>query len=345
MPFDNVDAPTKGQRRDRSTSTKMTFKTTQNIAVIGFTDSEYQTFERFFQLVSARRAHHFRVVNAAKDASVILIRTRDTALLDEVVPRIGKNQLLIAVGTRRLAHSWAHLTRPINLNAVLVTVDEAFATLSTLQAISSADAHLAPVIPLRNPNTSAVSVARDSTDPSMTQRNVVGIAAQPAVRERLNTGAEKVRILVVDDSDVALKFIHTRLSAFGFEVDKCASGEEALVRVAQNDYRFVFLDVMMAGMDGFQTCKSIKASKINGRKPPVVVMLSSRTGTVDKVRGAFAGCDAYLMKPLDETQLLKVLLRHDPSFSDVRSTMQTSRPSGISTPPALHVNGAQRAYA
>jgi CheY-like chemotaxis protein len=325
----------------------MTLKNNQNIAVIGFTESEYQTFERFFQLVSARRVHRLSVVSSLAEASVILLRTRDTALLDEIVPQVRKDQLVIAVGTRRLAQSWAQLPRPINLNAVLLTVDEAFSTLTTLQAISSADSSAPTVVSPRELSVVAMPSKREALVNSPTiEQNIARVPA-PVISsfDTAVSSTRKVRILVVDDSDVALKFIHSRLSAFGFDVDKCASGEEALVRVAQNDYRFVFLDVMMEGIDGFQTCKSIKASKISGRKPPVVVMLSSRAGAVDKVRSTFAGCDAYLKKPLDETQLLKVLLRHAPSFPTVRSVMQHANQSGNAAALALNVNGAQRAYA
>jgi two-component system, cell cycle response regulator len=141
----------------------------------------------------------------------------------------------------------------------------------------------------------------------------------------------RTKILVVDDSDVALKFIHNRLSAFGFEVDKSTSGEEALVRVSDGDYAFVFLDVMMEGLDGYQTCKAIKGRRYPSGKAPIVVMLTSRGGTIDKVRGTFAGCDAYLTKPLDETRMLKVLLKHDPDLTNSISTI--AAPTHMQSPP------------
>ncbi len=146
-------------------------------------------------------------------------------------------------------------------------------------------------------------------------------------------------VLVVDDSDVALKFIHNRLSAFGFQVDLASSGEEALVRVSENQYSFVFLDVMMEGLDGYQTCKAIKKRKFQNGHSPVVVMLTSRGGTVDKVRGTFAGCDAYLTKPLDETKMLRVLLKHDAGLSSQIETYTTYGP-GQAVPGA---NEAMRA--
>lgn len=118
-------------------------------------------------------------------------------------------------------------------------------------------------------------------------------------------------ILVVDDSDIALKFMRNRLSRFGFHTDLVSSGEEALGKMNTRPYKFVFLDVMMEGLDGYQTCRAIKQRKYSDGKPPVVVMLTSRGGTIDKIRGTLAGCDAYLTKPLNERDLIAVLAKHD----------------------------------
>ena len=118
-------------------------------------------------------------------------------------------------------------------------------------------------------------------------------------------------ILVVDDSDIALKFMRNRLTRFGFRTDLVNSGEEALGRLNLRPYKFVFLDVMMEGLDGYQTCRAIKQRKYTEGKPPVVVMLTSRGGTIDKIRGTLAGCDAYLTKPLNERDLIAVLAKHD----------------------------------
>jgi two-component system cell cycle response regulator len=117
-------------------------------------------------------------------------------------------------------------------------------------------------------------------------------------------------ILVVDDSDTALRFMQGRLRRFGFQVELVKSGEEALERIAQRPFKFVFLDVVMGGMDGFQTCKAIKQREYPKGKEPIVVMLSSKAGKIDKLKGSMAGCDAYLAKPLEEGDLISVLARH-----------------------------------
>ena len=64
-------------------------------------------------------------------------------------------------------------------------------------------------------------------------------------------------------------------------------------------------------MDGYQTCRAIRQRKSVGIKPPVIVMLTSRGASLDKMRGSLAGCDAYLTKPLEERALLQTLSKYD----------------------------------
>jgi two-component system, cell cycle response regulator len=130
-----------------------------------------------------------------------------------------------------------------------------------------------------------------------------------------DSAMQQDHILVVDDSDIALKFMRNRLSRFGFHADLASSGEEALGKLSTKPFKFVFLDVMMEGLDGYQTCRAIKQRKYPDGKPPVVVMLTSRGGTIDKIRGTLAGCDAYLTKPLNERDLIAVLAKHDRSVA------------------------------
>jgi CheY-like chemotaxis protein len=127
------------------------------------------------------------------------------------------------------------------------------------------------------------------------------------------SSADIARVLLVDDSDIALKYMQNRLRHFGYECDMVRSGEEALAMVATHNYQFVFLDVMMAGLDGYQTCKAIKNNKARRGPAPVVVMLTSKGGTIDKIRGSMAGCDAYLTKPLNDKKLGAVLAKYDES--------------------------------
>jgi two-component system, cell cycle response regulator len=179
--------------------------------------------------------------------------------------------------------------------------------------------------------TGGVRVGAGDFAQSRAQSPVLGAPTQPS---GLESDSHIDHILVVDDSDIALKFMRNRITRFGFRADLVSSGEEALGRIGMRSYKFVFLDVMMEGLDGYQTCRAIKQRKYSDGKPPVVVMLTSRGGTIDKIRGTLAGCDAYLTKPLNERDLIAVLAKHDRTvargFQD--TNLGNSEKSGFGTP-------------
>ena len=79
---------------------------------------------------------------------------------------------------------------------------------------------------------------------------------------------------------------------YGFQAELAKTSQEALVRVSTGKYKFVFLEVVLPGMDGYQVCRDIKHDTYASGKPPVVVMFSSRGANTDKIRGCLAGFDA-----------------------------------------------------
>ncbi|MFM9880769.1 MAG: response regulator [Burkholderiaceae bacterium] len=117
-------------------------------------------------------------------------------------------------------------------------------------------------------------------------------------------------VLVVDDNLAVRRFMAQKLQQFSINVDYAASGEQAIGLTGSKRYTCVFLDVVMPGLDGYQVCKLIKANRENNATR--VVMLTSRDGTFDKIRGKMAGCDAYLTKPIDEEKLMNAIIRFLP---------------------------------
>lgn len=117
-------------------------------------------------------------------------------------------------------------------------------------------------------------------------------------------------VLVVDDNLTVREFMKAKLAPFNFNVDYAESGEQAVGFTGQKHYTCVFLDVIMPGIDGYQVCKLIKSKKSAAKT--AVVMLTSKGSPFDKIRGAMAGCDAYLTKPVDEDKLLETIVRFLP---------------------------------
>ena len=115
-------------------------------------------------------------------------------------------------------------------------------------------------------------------------------------------------VLVVDDSDIVQRTMVRKITEHGQRVDVAANGPDALAMLQGHRYKLVFLDVLMPGMDGFEVCKRIKKSA--EYKSTAVYMLSSKDGMFDKVRGTMAGCNGYLVKPLEARKLREVLDKH-----------------------------------
>jgi len=89
------------------------------------------------------------------------------------------------------------------------------------------------------------------------------------------------------------------LSESGYAVDVVGNGPDALWRAAEAEYAAIVLDVMLPGIDGFETCRRLRAASCWA---PVLI-LTARTGTEDRVTGLDCGADDYLCKPFSFNEL------------------------------------------
>jgi twitching motility two-component system response regulator PilG len=119
---------------------------------------------------------------------------------------------------------------------------------------------------------------------------------------------KSVQALVVDDSKAVRKQIELELRLFNIHVDMAETGEQAFELLNQKIYDMVFLDVIMPGVDGYQVCKTIKRDKEKKQTP--VIMLTGKSSPFDRVRGALAGCDTYLVKPVKQASFQKVVKKY-----------------------------------
>jgi two-component system cell cycle response regulator len=135
--------------------------------------------------------------------------------------------------------------------------------------------------------------------------------------------------LVVDDSEIALRYLQRQLNALGLRTETATDSKQALQLLSQQRYDVVFLDVDLgpqSEMDGLTLCQHLKAQP---RPPgtglaPKVVIVSAHASPTDRVRGTFAGCDAYLAKPLDD-EVLRRQLRQFGLLADLPSKRSLRR--------------------
>lgn len=136
--------------------------------------------------------------------------------------------------------------------------------------------------------------------------------------ERQGAGGGGRSVLVVDDSAIARAFLAQRLTDLHYRVQVASDGEAALEMCSEQTFAIVFVDVTLGGeerLGGLRVCQYLKRHpRLSDGHAPAVVVVTGDTGSSTRVRGALAGCDAYLTKPLLEAAFLNALRAVDPDF-------------------------------
>jgi len=115
-------------------------------------------------------------------------------------------------------------------------------------------------------------------------------------------------ILAVDDNPTNLTLLVDYLERLGFEVSAAEDGESALELLDYITPDIILLDIMMPGMDGFETCRSLKA--IPAVQDIPVIFMTALSETSDKVKGFEAGAVDYITKPIQHEELLARITTH-----------------------------------
>ena len=118
---------------------------------------------------------------------------------------------------------------------------------------------------------------------------------------------KQAAILIVDDNPEIREIIQILLTGEGFQVHEAANGTQALSQLKENIFDLIILDIMMPGLNGYQTC--VEMRKLTNAP---ILFLSARTQESDKTLGFSSGGDDYLAKPFSYAELVsraKALLR------------------------------------
>ena len=105
-------------------------------------------------------------------------------------------------------------------------------------------------------------------------------------------------ILVIDDEAAVVRLVRATLQAEGYAVISAPSGEEALPLLDNERPDLAVLDLMMPGIDGFETMRRIRS-----RSKMPIIMLTARHGDVDTLKGLHGGADDYMTKPFNPDEL------------------------------------------
>jgi two-component system OmpR family response regulator len=125
-------------------------------------------------------------------------------------------------------------------------------------------------------------------------------------------GLRHVRVLIVEDEVKLAGLLRRGMREQGMRADVATRGEDALWMAGSTEYAAIVLDVMLPGIDGFETCRRLRA---DGVWTPVL-MLTARDAVGDRIAGLDGGADDYLVKPFAFDELLarlRALARRAPA--------------------------------
>jgi two-component system, OmpR family, response regulator len=109
-----------------------------------------------------------------------------------------------------------------------------------------------------------------------------------------------MRVLIVEDEPHMAELIGRGLAKEGMAVDIASTGEQAVAMATAADYDSIVLDVLLPGIDGFETCRRLRSQQVWSP----VLMLTALDSVEDRVLGLDTGADDYLVKPFAFAELL-----------------------------------------
>ena len=127
------------------------------------------------------------------------------------------------------------------------------------------------------------------------------------------------KVMILEDEVSIRSFVVINLKRAGYEVVEAGTGEEALELLKANpDVGVAILDIMLPGIDGFEVCRSIRATD----KKIGIIMLTARSQEMDKITGLMTGADDYMTKPFSPSELVARVKAHMARYERLVGTNQ-----------------------
>jgi two-component system cell cycle response regulator len=261
---------------------------------LGIEAMEMERLKKIFQLApQGERSYVVAPPSVGGHIDILLVNYDDPEALREKDTLLANNPNIQVVALSRGPLNEAPI---YHIRGMLL----AARVLSVLDRIPARD----PVLrhPPANPPLTVESA------PEQPKPQVLSEPAMP-VAAPVSMSVNGYRALVVDDSVAMQKSLELNLAALEqiAAVDFADSGESALEKSETTQYDLIFLDVMMPGIDGYETCSRLR-KKPEYKKTPII-MVSGKTSPLDEVKGVMAGCTTYVTKPIQKEEFQKLGIR------------------------------------
>lgn len=276
---------------------------TRSVLLLGFSAFERDALAAGFRLAAATRQPAYRLVAALAQAELVVVDAEQPAAHD-ALRRAGRLHDAVIVGAWAPAGAGGWTMRPIDPLHVLRALDQ-------LAARAGADREPPPAAwaPSAAPGAGTApapaSALRRRDDDADGPDGAAVRAAQPVAPPLpLPPPAQSADLLLVDGG--ALHGLDRLLRGLGLRTRRIAGGSQASERVAEAPWAIVFVDADGA-FDALALCRALR----QGAAPaPAVVLVAAEVSDSDRVRGALAGCAAWLGNPPALAELHATLWRH-----------------------------------
>ncbi len=272
----------------------------------GFSPFERSALASYFRL-AARRSPAYDLVGTPADAHFI-VADADHPGAFGLVSDLGRVADTVFVGAQAPQVATAWLMRPIDPLHVLRELDALVALRDRPDRTSPPSSHgdLPPsqrtvILPSR-PGSAPARRASDERRP---------LADVPPTVAARRGG----RALLVDGNETAMRFLANKLQRYGLSGEAVANSEQALALLKRQPFDFVFVELDLGSgstLDGYGLCQEIR--RLHRHQPalraPVLAIVSAQASEVERVRGALAGADGFLGKPVADEALEPLMALH-----------------------------------
>lgn len=293
----------------------MNTKNNIGIHFLGLTPKETAIFER---VVSFNVTHGLEVSieNDIQNAKLIIVSSES---FNASQFNNNQNTYAVIVDDESNALGDLQILRPLMITKVMSSLTEAVELCKSKQndLVDNTSEELIDI----NIEDASIDVATETNhelvsnqDSNTHQQTVSGSVANtenPLTSTNVTNDSDESisshHALIIDDSAAIRKQLELELRDAGISSDFAECGEDALEKIQNNHFDLVFLDIIMPGIDGYETCKGIRSNAAFKKTP--IIMLSGKTSPLDEVQGVIAGATTYLTKPVKSDKLQETLNR------------------------------------
>ncbi len=285
------------------------------VALLGFTPFERQHLEPALRAPRQRKPVYAVRVEELPSCSLAVVDADHEPAVAQVL-RQQRLASTVMVGRTPRPGAGAQLSRPIQLPALLQALDELVAAAPPMSAeVLRVHEALASLLPQQDRQVSTAAVARTAARGEARATAGPARAAGWPIIAGPQADRRRGRALLVDGRDSSLRFLSHELDPRDLDVQRVMGGSEALQRLQQEAFDFVFLATgdpspdNADGMNGFHTCRLLQRMPpaVPKAPPPTLVLLLADDSAVSRLRAERAGADAWLAAPWSVEPLLKIV--------------------------------------